>query len=53
MDMRSLLIDRITFGRFEFRKCVELIHGKKFPLRQTVAVCESHIEPAHIYVSEV
>ena len=35
-----------------FRECIELLYGRRFPLRLKVAVYEHHVRPAMLYGSE-
>ena len=36
-----------------FRKCTELLNGRKFPLRLNGIVCKSYIRPAILYESDL
>ena len=36
----------------KFREFVDLLYGRRFPLRLKGAVCESYVKPAMLYASE-
>ena len=39
-------------GWVKLRECVELLFGRRFPLKQKGAVHKSYVRPAMLYVSE-
>ena len=44
---------RTRCGWVKFRECVELLYGRRFPLRLNGAVCRKYVGPTILYGSEV
>ena len=43
---------RIRCRRVKFRECIELLYGRKFPLRLKRAVYKSYVRPSILHGSE-
>ena len=48
----SAVIVKTRYGRVKLRECVQLLYGRRFPLRLKEAVYKSYVRPAILYGSE-